>query len=279
MNANCLCGPALLPNHRPTGPQRLCFTEHLSDLIAAEAAPHSSETVTTMTITPTEAARTARLLDAEAKAAALFAEVERRGMIAPGRRDREVSDHIRELANDMFDVRKFWHKRIVRSGPHTLQPYRQNPPDRVIEADDIVFCDFGPIFDGWEADFGRTFVLGDDPVKRRLLDDLPEVFDAGRRHFQQHPDITGEELFVEIVRLTAERGWDYGGPHAGHLVGEFPHERINGDDIEYYIAPGSTDRMRRADRVGHTCHWILEVHLIDRQRQIGGFYEQLLDLP
>lgn len=36
--------------------------------------------------------------------------------------------------------------------------------------------------------------------------------------------------------------------------------------------------MRRRDRSGRICHWILEVHLIERQRQIGGFYEELLDL-
>jgi hypothetical protein len=25
-------------------------------------------------------------------------------------------------------------------------------------------------------------------------------------------------------------------------------------------------------------HWILEVHLADRERRIGGFFEELLDL-
>jgi len=226
----------------------------------------------------TESQRAARLVAAEAQAVRLFTEVESRGLIAAGQRDRAVSDSIRDLADEMFGVRRFWHKRIVRSGPHTLQPYRENPPDRVIEADDIVFCDFGPIFDGWEADFGRTFVLGDDPVKHRLRDDLPVVFEAGRRHFQEHPDITGEQLFAYVRGLTADAGWEFGGAHAGHLVGEFPHERINGDEVEYYIAPGSTHPMRRTDRAGHVCHWILEIHLVDRARGIGGFYEQLLDL-
>ena len=32
--------------------------------------------------------------------------------------------------------------------------------------DDILFLDLGPIFAEWEADFGRTYVLGDDPVKQ-----------------------------------------------------------------------------------------------------------------
>ena len=167
----------------------------------------------------------------------------------------------------------------MSSGPaNTLQPYRQNPPDRVIEADDIVFADFGPIFEEWEADFGRTFVLGDDPVKHRLAADLPVAFAAGRAYFESHPGISGEELFAYVRGLAAEAGWEYGGPHAGHLVGEFPHEKINGDEIESYIAPGSTEPMRRTDRMGLPCHWILEIHFVDRDRQIGGFHEELLDL-
>ena len=36
--------------------------------------------------------------------------------------------------------------------------------------------------------------------------------------------------------------------------------------------------MRRHDRAGRVCHWILEIHLTDPERQFGGFYEQLLDL-
>ncbi|HEX5296387.1 MAG TPA: hypothetical protein VFW50_05320 [Streptosporangiaceae bacterium] len=34
----------------------------------------------------------------------------------------------------------------------------------------------------------------------------------------------------------------------------------------------------RHDANGQACHWILEVHLVDRERQIGGFFEELLDL-
>jgi hypothetical protein len=61
-------------------------------------------------------------------------------------------------------------------------------------------------------------------------------------------------------------------------VGEFPHELVDGERIESYIAPGNDTVMRRADRVGRRCHWILEVHLVDRDRGIGGFYEELLTL-
>ena len=226
----------------------------------------------------TEDERARRLLDAQASAVALFDQVARRGIIVAGRGEQAASDGIRDLANEMFGTTKHWHKRIVRSGPHTLQPYRENPPDRVIEADDIVFADFGPIFEEFEADLGRTYVLGDDPVKHRLASDLPVIFDAGRRYFAGHPDITGAQLHAEIARLAGQAGWSLGGTHAGHLVGEFPHETIDGERIESYIAPGNTTPMRRHDKAGRACHWILEIHLVDTARGFGGFHEQLLDL-
>ena len=226
----------------------------------------------------TEDERAGRLLGAQANAVALFDEVVARGVVAAGRSEQAVSDQIRDLANEMFGTTKHWHKRIVRSGPHTLFPYRENPPDRVIEADDIVFADFGPIFEEFEADLGRTYVLGADPAKHQLAADLPVIFDAGRRYFAAHPDITAAELHAEVARLADEAGWSLGGRHAGHLVGEFPHEKIDGADIESYIAPGNTTPMRRHDKTGRLCHWILEVHLTDKARRFGGFYEQLLDL-
>jgi Xaa-Pro aminopeptidase len=225
-----------------------------------------------------ELVRQRKLLDAQARAVELFEVVAEREIIAPGVLESVATTAIRDLAADMFGVSRYWHKRIVRSGPNTLLPYRENPPDLVIGEDDIVFCDFGPIFTDWEADLGRTFVVGDDPVKHRLRDDLPRVFEAGRAFFDADPTITGEQLFGQVLELTAAAGWEYGGEMAGHLLGEFPHENIAGDNISSYIAPGNDGPMRRLDQTGRQCHWILEIHLVDRERQIGGFYEELLDL-
>jgi len=231
-----------------------------------------------MTSSIDEDVRARGLVAAERRAVALFDEVSRRGLVAAGRSEQAVSDRIRDLGHEMFGTKRHWHKRIVRSGPHTLVPYAENPPDRVIEDDDIVFLDFGPIFAEWEADFGRTYVLGDDPVKHRLRDDLPRIFDAGREHFESRPDITGAQLYAHVVGLAHDAGWEFGGAHSGHLVGEFPHEVIDGDRILSYIAPGNGEPMRRLDPSGRRCHWILEIHLVDRERRIGGFYEQLLTL-
>ena len=223
--------------------------------------------------------RAEKLLDAQNKAAQLFAEIERSGMIRAGVRETQLSDEIRDLAAEMFGVERHWHKRIVRAGENTLQPYRKNPPDRTIADDDILFCDFGPIFDRLG---GR--LRADVRARRRCGQAracAPTCLGSGRRardYFDSHPDVTGAELFDHVVELSHDAGWEFGGTIAGHLVGEFPHELIEGDKLESYIAPGSEHPMRRTDRTGRVCHWILEVHLTDPARGFGGFHEELLDL-
>ncbi|WP_238591884.1 M24 family metallopeptidase [Pseudonocardia sp. EC080625-04] len=220
----------------------------------------------------------AALQDAEAKASTLFDEVVGRGLIVPGVTERDLSDQVRDLASELFGIRRFWHKRIVRSGPNTVHPYRENPPDLTLAADDIVFLDFGPIFDEWEADFGRTYVLGDDPARHRLAADLPRLWEEGRRHFQERPNITGEKLYHHVLGLIAEAGWEHPETHAGHLVGEFPHERIDGEERGSYITAGNSAPLRRVSPSGKMCHWILEIHIVDPGRGFGGFHEQLLDI-
>jgi Xaa-Pro dipeptidase len=226
-----------------------------------------------------EEVRAERLLDAQDKAEQLFDEIQRRAMIRPGVGERQVSDEIRDLAAEMFGVTQHWHRRIVRAGENTLQPFKEHPPDRVIATDDIAFLDLGPVFEEWEADFGRTFVLGDDPAKQAVRDALPRVWEAGRDYFASHPDVSGAELFEYAVGAAGAEGFDWGSPIAGHLLGEFSHKKIAGNGDEWYIMPGSDKPMRRRDPSGRLCHWILEIHLVDRARGFGGFYEQLLDLP
>lgn len=225
-----------------------------------------------------EKTRAAKLRDAQKKAARLFDAVGRAGILQPGVSDSAASDAVRDLAAAQFGVERHWHKRIVRSGPNTLQPYQESPPDRIMTDDDIVFADFGPIFAGWEADFGRTWVLGNDPVKLRLRDDLADVFAAGKQLFVQHPGLTAAEMYAHMVGLAASRGWTFGNHHCGHLVGEFPHENFVGERARSLITEANTLPLRRRDPSGRIAHWILEVHLVDHQRQIGGFYEELLTI-
>lgn len=121
----------------------------------------------TATIEKEYATRAANLRDAEQKAIALFDEIEAT-LIRSGVSEKQLSDEIHKLAKERYGVRTHWHKRVIRAGPNTVEPFKEDPPDRVIEDDDILYVDLGPVFEEWEADFGRTFVLGEKPDKAKV---------------------------------------------------------------------------------------------------------------
>jgi len=53
----------------------------------------------------------------------------------------------------------------------------------MIEKDDILFFDFGPVFENWEADVGRTYVIGNDPLKLKLKADIENAWKESRDWF------------------------------------------------------------------------------------------------
>ena len=106
-----------------------------------------------------------KLIEAEEKASILFEAVIQRGIIAAGKSERQVNEEIFALAFELFGIETYWHKRIVRAGVNTLCPYDENPPDLILREDEILFLDFGPVFEEYEADFGRTYVIGTDADK------------------------------------------------------------------------------------------------------------------
>lgn len=218
------------------------------------------------------------LIEAQRKAEQLFAAVVAGGLIRPGVLESELCDEIHALAAQRFGVRRHWHRRIVRSGPHTLLGYQAEPPDRRLGDDETVFLDFGPVFDSWEADFGRTYVLGHDARKHRLVADMEVAFRRGKQLHFDTPGLTAGELYDFVCRLAAEAGWEFGAPSAGHLIGHFPHERAPGQPQRFSIRHGNDLRLREPDAEGAARHWILEIHFIDRANAFGGFVEELLTI-
>ncbi len=142
------------------------------------------------------------LLAAQIKAEALFAQVIERGLISAGKYESELTAEIHALAYSQFGLRRHWHRRIARCGPNTLYTYDDEPADRRIGEDDIVYLDFGPVFEAWEADFGRSYVLGTDPSKHRLVGDLETAFRARQGVVPPDPDLDGGT----VVRLRDRIG-------------------------------------------------------------------------
>jgi Xaa-Pro dipeptidase len=223
-----------------------------------------------------EEQRSRELLQAQTHAAALFQQVEDRGLIRPGITESGLNAEIYALAEELYGIKTYWHKRIVRAGKNTLLPYAENPPDHSIGEDDILFLDLGPVFEQWEADFGRTFVVGSDPLKLKMRRDVESAFADGKHYFREHPDLTSSEYFHYVESLAAKYDWEWGGPIAGHLIGQFPHERIADDKVTLYVHPRSDLLMGSLDEEGRQRHWILEIHFVNKEKEIGGFYEELL---
>lgn len=217
------------------------------------------------------------LIEAEFKAVQLFQQIEERQLILAGKTERALNKEVYELAFEMFGISKYWHKRIVRSGKNTLLPYRENPENLILQQEDILFFDFGPVFEEWEADFGRTYVLGNNPLKLKLKQDIEQAWLEGKDFYDKNRDtLTGAQFYEFTKELALKYGWTYGNEHCGHLIGNFPHEKIIGEETINYIHPNNDTLMSAKDKNGNERFWIYEIHFVDPKEEIGGFYEQLV---
>ena len=218
------------------------------------------------------------LADAQRKAEDLFAQVVDSGLIRPGVLESELSAEINEIARQRFGVRRHWHKRVVRCGPNTVLSYHNDPPDRRTTEDDVVYLDFGPLFEKWEADFGRTYVIGHDPLKHKLVADIEAAFTRGKQRYMEDSQLTAGGLYDHVCDLARQSGWEFAAPTAGHLVGYFPHETAPGESKPFSIRHGNPINLREPDANGARRHWILEIHFCNQARTFGGFCEELLTI-
>jgi Xaa-Pro aminopeptidase len=212
------------------------------------------------------------------KAIELFKAVEERGLIISGKTEQQLCTEILHIAKTEFGVENHWGKKIVRTGINTLQPYMADPPDLMIAEGDILFFDFHPVFDGWEADLGRTYVLGNDPLKNKIKADVESAWHEANAWYFRQEKLTGAACFSYIVDLTKRYGYEFGNAIAGHIVGHYPHEQPDDpNDLCLDIHPDNHEDILQLDKKGNKRHWILELHFVDRINNIGAFFEQLLE--
>ncbi|ANE52400.1 M24 family metallopeptidase [Flavisolibacter tropicus] len=220
---------------------------------------------------------TQKLFLSEQKAKELFKAIEDRRLIIPGKSEKQLCDEIMQIAKEDFGVENHWGKKIVRTGINTLQPYVADPADLVIQDDDILFFDFHPIFEGWEADLGRTYVLGSDPLKQKIKKDVEAAWYEGNSWYFKQDKLTGADFFNYATDLAKRYGYEFGNAIAGHIIGKFPHEQPDDpNDLCLDVHPDNHNDILQLDKHGNKRHWILELHFVDRKNNIGAFFEQLL---
>jgi hypothetical protein len=218
-----------------------------------------------------------KLLEAEKISIQLFDAVEKNNLIIAGKSEAQLNAEVNTLAFEKFGIKSHWHKKIVRTGVNTLAVYTDDPPNKVIKNDDILFIDYGPIIDGYEADLGRTYVLGNDPQKMKLKADVEKAWYETKEWFQTQSTLKASALFDYVVNKAKEYGWSFGGVIAGHIVDKFPHEQPEDPrSWELDIHPENHNDLFLPDENGNQRHWILELQFVDKKNKIGSYFEQLL---
>ena len=218
-----------------------------------------------------------KLLNAEKITKQLFEAVEKSNLIIAGKSEDQLALEVTDMAFEKFGIKDHWHKKIVRTGVNTLATYNENPPNRIIQEEDILFIDFGPIVEGYEADLGRTYVIGNNATRLKLKNDVEKAWHEILGWFQMQTKLKASALFQYVVEKATEYGWSFGGEIAGHIVGKFPHEQpVDPKSPELDIHPENHNDMFLLDANGDKRHWILELQFIDKEKGIGGYFEQLL---
>jgi Xaa-Pro aminopeptidase len=218
-----------------------------------------------------------KLLNAEKITIQLFEAVEKNNLIIAGKSEEQLALEVTDTALKKFGISNHWHKKIVRTGVNTLATYSENPANKIIQQDDILFIDFGPIVEGYEADIGRTYVIGNNAIKLKLKNDVEKAWYEIQAWFKMQTQLKASALFQFAVEKANEYGWTFGGEIAGHIVGKFPHEQpLDPKSLELDIHPANDNDMFLLDANGDERHWILELQFVDKEKKIGGYFEQLL---
>jgi methionyl aminopeptidase len=183
--------------------------------------------------------------------------------IAPGMVEEDAAAMARELLGTM-EMRKGWHRVIVRFGVNTTKDFEaKSDPGVTLGENDIFFLDIGPNYNGIEGDAGETFVFGDDPGHQRAKRDVRELWDQVRDAWLRR-GLTGRELYDYATEVTEARDWKLNLDLSGHRLSDFPHEAI-------YEGPLADVDFRPKPNL-----WVLEMAITHPDGSYGAFYEDLL---
>ena len=156
-----------------------------------------------------------------------------------------------------------WHPTYVRFGPDTLC-FSSQPGDRTrrLREDDLFTIDIGPVWDGYEGDYGDTFVLGDDADHLRCVHAARSIFRDAQAQWRR--GLSGADLYAYAAKRAHAYGCELVREVAGHRIADFPH------------ALYGKQRLAAADFLPGDGVWVLEIQVRDLRRPIGAFFEDVL---
>lgn len=156
-----------------------------------------------------------------------------------------------------------WHPTYIRFGDDTVRSPRQGiDPARTLGATDIVVIDIGPVWGGFEGDFGDTFVFGEDPLHAECARAARDVFEVTRQAWAA--GLSGKALYDYAETHAARSGWVLERNLAGHRISDFPHA---------LFGPA---RLAEMALVPSEMTWVLEIQVRHPIRPVAAFYEDIL---
>jgi methionine aminopeptidase len=183
-------------------------------------------------------------------------------LIRPGMREEDAILLYRELCKK-YPVEKQWHPPKIRFGPNTICNFKDNSLPYILKEEDLFFIDIGPVIEGHEADYGETFVLGDQYDHKLIANTAKKLFEETTMEWARNKR-TGTGLYEFAKNRADEAGFYLNLGSDGHRIGDFPHHlffRGGLPECEEQIIPNA---------------WILEIHLWMPDRSYGAFFEDIL---
>lgn len=163
-----------------------------------------------------------------------------------------------------FKAEKKWHPTKFRIGKNTTKSFKDISEENVyLNEDDIYFVDIGPVLDGHEGDYGKTFMLGNNILYQNIIEASFKVFNETKAKWENEK-FSGAKLYSFAKEYAHKLGYKLNERMSGHRVGDFPH---------HVFYRGSLNDF---EKVPCENLWILEIHLIDEENKIGAFFEDIL---
>lgn len=160
-------------------------------------------------------------------------------------------------------IEKQWHPPKIRFGPNTICNFKDVSLPYTLKEEDIFFIDIGPVIEGHEADYGETFVIGDVYEEKLIADSAREVYEEVSK-FWKETNTIGPELYEYAQTLAAKKDFILNLNQDGHRIGDFPHH--------IFFRGGITE----CEQVLISNAWILEIHLLKKNKMYGAFFEDIL---
>lgn len=172
-----------------------------------------------------------------------------------------------KMAKEVFDAagaEKHWHRPIVRVGKNTLCRFSESSDSEVrLKDSDILFFDFGPVFNNHEADVGATLVIGDDSERQRMANAASILFSEVAGAFKEK-QISGRALYALAQEKAKAMNVCLVTEVDGHRISDFPHALYSKTSL------GEFDKIPTVQR------WVLEIQIHHPTLPYGAFYEDIL---